>query len=306
LLDEAITQLLHATKLDPRNAYNHSTLGLAYFGKGLLDEAIAQMKLATQLEQPNWLYHSNLGDVYFEKNMWDESIEEYKRVIELGSESAAIYNNLGTAYAAKDLWREAIKEFERAIQMDPTLDLAQENFIIAQKNMVLAKSRKPSRAKKQESPSMFHKTKAYVQLDRLENELRSFIQQKMEQTFGKYWWKQRIPSDIQEKCWERKLKREAIPWQEVKKLHPIYYADFPHYLLIITRRDNWNRVFKSYFYSETWIKSKLEELNVIRTDISHTRTKMLTPRDARILEIYAEDILHSIQRSGPHREAESS
>jgi tetratricopeptide (TPR) repeat protein len=300
LMREAIAHLKRALELNPNSANTHNTLGTAYAKMGGTDEAIKEFKRATQLDPKEWLYHSNLGDEYYKKGMWKESIEEYKGVIELAPESAATHNNLGAAYAQNDLLDRALKEFEKATQLDPSLEIARENLVKTQKLKLTFKGKIPIRKRKTIYPGLFRDSKAYTIFNKLENELRIFLQEEMEQTFGKNWWRQKIPPDIQKDCLEKKTneaKDLTRLGKEVKDLHPIYYSDFIHFLPIITKRDNWKQIFSSYFYDESWIKTRLQELNIIiRRPVAHTR-RVLAPRDIRMLEIYAEDIFQCIRNA---------
>ena len=47
--------------------------------------------------------------------------------------------------------------------------------------------------------------------------------------------------------------------------------DFTDYAKIITRRDNWNNVFKDVFHNREELLSKLKELEPIRNAIMHSR-----------------------------------
>jgi hypothetical protein len=123
-----------------------------------------------------------------------------------------------------------------------------------------------------------------------ENELRSFIQTRLEEEIGKNWWKQAIPPDVQQRCEERKENREKLPWMSDEEYPLIYYADFNDYFKIITRRDNWKKIFSKFFVDEAWIKTKLIlELAPIRNDIAHNRE--LTAEKVQKLQMSTQEIL---------------
>ena len=128
-----------------------------------------------------------------------------------------------------------------------------------------------------------------------ENELRLFIQNSLEETFGVDWWKQAIPPDVQEKCNERKENREQLPWMDREDYPLICYADFADYFKIITRKDNWRRIFAKFFIDEAWIKTKLVlELTPIRNNIAHNRE--LSFESIQKLTLATEEILRCIQK----------
>jgi hypothetical protein len=135
----------------------------------------------------------------------------------------------------------------------------------------------------------------YNVLKDFENSLRRFIQSSLEKIVGEKWWKARVPVDVQQRCRERKEKREkAYPWMEKKEYPLIFYADFLDYVKIITKKDNWRQIFRRCFMNEAWIKTKLMELNPIRTDIAHGRE--LEPEDIQKLSMYAKEILRCIKK----------
>ncbi len=238
-------------------------------------------KRAADSDPNSALVHRNRGRVYNNRGFTDEAIKEFRRAIELDPNDAGVHNDLGVAYVEKGLWQDAIAEFERASQLDPNFDLARKNLESAQKEEVL----KP--------PAEMPNPEAYHLLYAFENKLRLFIHNRMEKTVGKEWWKQRIPSDVQERCEERKRKRENYPWMEAKECHPIFYSDFLDLMKIMTLKDNWKQIFSQYFNNVAWTKTRLEELNVIRNDIAHNRE--LTPDDFQKLRIFRREVLRCLE-----------
>ena len=134
-----------------------------------------------------------------------------------------------------------------------------------------------------------------------ENELRLFIQNRLKEEIGENWWKQAIPPDVQQKCIERKKNREKLPWMNEEDYPLIWYADFNDYFKIITRRDNWKKIFSKYFIDEAWIKTKLVlELAPIRNDIAHNRE--LTTEKIQKLQMTTQEILRCIRKRELTRE----
>ena len=140
------------------------------------------------------------------------------------------------------------------------------------------------RQKRQEEP--------YKILQKLETKLRECIHVQLE-TMSKKWWKERVPKDVQEKAELRKTKNEKQwPWHTSKDLPFIFYVDFTDYIKIITRRDNWNQVFKRIFRDREAISVKLRELEPIRNAIAHFR--WLSRRELDKLKLLSEDIISCI------------
>ena len=66
----------------------------------------------------------------------------------------------------------------------------------------------------------------------------------MTETFGPGWPTHQLPNN---KYDEWNAKKEIADRVGAPPRPLIAYADFTDYVLIICRRDNWNRVFSSYF-----------------------------------------------------------
>jgi len=132
----------------------------------------------------------------------------------------------------------------------------------------------------------------YQILQKLETKLRECIQTQLE-TLSKNWWKERVPNDVREKAELRKTKNEQQwPWHTSKDLSPIFYVDFTDYVKIITRKDNWEQVFKTIFKDKEAISVKLRELEPIRNAIAHFRE--LSPRELEKLKLLSEEIISYI------------
>ncbi len=126
---------------------------------------------------------------------------------------------------------------------------------------------------------------AYGLLTELEGAIRKIIEGSLLR-FSADWWTSRVPGDVRERAEERKK-------QAVGDLHPIHYVDFPDYVKIIRKRDNWREAFNPIFKDEEWISVKLRELEPIRNALAHTRP---LPRGGlERLRVNATDILNLIR-----------
>ncbi len=131
-------------------------------------------------------------------------------------------------------------------------------------------------------------SKPYEIMQELESNLRSFIVSKLE-SVSSNWWKERIPSDVQQRAEERKAKDERLyPWQKPNETQLIHFVDFADYVKIIIRKDNWDAVFSKVFKEKEMISAKLRELEPIRNAIAHFRG--LEQRQADKLRVYASDL----------------
>ncbi len=143
----------------------------------------------------------------------------------------------------------------------------------------------------------FEKSEPYQILKELENELRKFIEENLK-AISKDWWKERVPLDVQEKAKNRiEVGESPWPWTKSEEKTVIHYIDFPDYIKIIRRKDNWNQVFKNILKDEEVFCSKLRELEPIRNNIAHTRN--INAQESTTLRLYAEQIIKTI---GPKSE----
>jgi hypothetical protein len=141
----------------------------------------------------------------------------------------------------------------------------------------------------------------YKKMKQLETSLRSFIASKLAE-ISSNWWVERVPEDVRRLAEERKSRNEHLyPWQSDQEVHPIHYVDFPDYVKIILRRDNWEKVFSSTFGDREIISAKLRELGPIRNSIAHYRP--LTPKQEDKLELYASEIIGAVRPAQAHSES---
>lgn len=132
---------------------------------------------------------------------------------------------------------------------------------------------------------------SYELLKELEQKLRHVIENEISK-ISSDWWKQRIPNDVRENALQRKKKNDS-PWNWVSGGSPLIdYVDFTDYAKIISRRDNWNDVFRNIFGNKEELVSKLKELEPIRNTIMHSRN--LNKKQIKRLHLYASDFIDRI------------
>jgi hypothetical protein len=130
---------------------------------------------------------------------------------------------------------------------------------------------------------------AYDLLRHLEEALRKFIETSLSR-LSPDWWTTRVPEDVRISAEQRKAKDDR-PWTSATgaNLHPIHYVDFPDYVKIIRRKDNWREVFARVFHDQEIISTKLRELEPVRNALAHSRS--LSKNGLNRLRINAKDIL---------------
>ena len=128
---------------------------------------------------------------------------------------------------------------------------------------------------------------AYRSLFVVENHLRKFIETKLTEHYGADWWKKGISSGLRDKADGRKSDEQQYGWQVSYTERNLEYLSFPDLNKII---DNQWSVFRLVFEKQSKIKLRLNELEVIRNAIAHTRT--LTESTMNRLEQHSDDIFN--------------
>lgn len=145
-----------------------------------------------------------------------------------------------------------------------------------------------------EIPPARRNKRAYGILFELENLLRVFIRQILEEKFQEEGgWMKRIPKHVVKKC-DRRASKEKEGYQELGSDFLMDYADFSDLKGIILQKENWANAFREYFGNEAEIVAKLEELGPIRNTVAHNR--IISQKELRRLEIFSDDIKTCIRR----------
>ncbi len=101
--------------------------------------------------------------------------------------------------------------------------------------------------------------------------LRELIIELLEDGYGPYWWRLRLPPDVLQAYREGRNYERTIGWLQLVPHHPVYYLDFPDLKKVIVRSDNWEQVFRHIFKSKETLLGTLTELEPIRNKIAHNR-----------------------------------
>lgn len=124
---------------------------------------------------------------------------------------------------------------------------------------------------------------AHDWLQRLETQIRRFIDEVMTTAFGIDWAKGRLPNGMYDKWMEKKRVFEK---NGGKQWPLIAYADFTEYPLMICRNDNWKEVFAPFFLRQESVKESFQRLHPIRLGTMHARP--ITQDDEFLLCIEAQ------------------
>jgi hypothetical protein len=126
----------------------------------------------------------------------------------------------------------------------------------------------PHSADHEQEKGLKRTNKAHDWLQRLETQLRKFIDEKMIAAFGADWPKRQLPKGLYEKRQEKKDKAKS---HGAADMPLIAYADFTDYELVICRTDNWRDVFASFFKRQESVRESFQRLYPLRLDTMHAR-----------------------------------
>jgi tetratricopeptide (TPR) repeat protein len=148
---EAVAQLNQAASLDPKAAYTHHALGLAYRGLKDYDRAMAALKRAVELSPAwalpriqlgaihlergqagraeeafseaaqrdpiNYIAHEQLAHLYLKSGRLKDAGAEAELAISLGSKSGVSHLVMGMFYEKKEAWGTAADNYEEGLKL---------------------------------------------------------------------------------------------------------------------------------------------------------------------------------------------
>lgn len=136
---------------------------------------------------------------------------------------------------------------------------------------------------------------AHDRLQRLEVQMRRFIEAILTAEHGQHWIKRSVPQPIREAWQEKQEKSEKAS----DKKHPlISFADFTDYVPIISKADNW-KLFAPYFDRVESVRESLQRLYPIRNDTMHSR--MITQDDELFLLVEYKRLTKAIHKFSQRR-----
>ncbi len=116
-VDEALTEIGRALKLDPLSLPINTDMGeLLYFARRY-DQAIEQFEKSLEMEPHFFQAHIDLARVYEQKGMYEEAIAEFQKAGALSEDNADTLASLGHAYAVSGRRTEALGALARLNEM---------------------------------------------------------------------------------------------------------------------------------------------------------------------------------------------
>jgi hypothetical protein len=134
-------------------------------------------------------------------------------------------------------------------------------------------------------------TEACRYLIGFERYIRMVIDEAMTEEFDTDWPRHQLPNGLFDKWTDKKEKAERSGGPP---LRVIEYADFTDYVDVITRKDNWRRVFAAVFRTHEGIRESFQRLQPVRVCAMHSR--LLTNDDMLFLYVEIKRITNAFKK----------
>lgn len=135
-----------------------------------------------------------------------------------------------------------------------------------------------------------HMQRCYQYLFILENTIREFVSDVLNEKSGENWFEILASRDMKKKVEDRKTTEAKNQWHSGRNPHPLYYLDFGDLALFI--QSHWNE-FKDLLPSQAWAVSRLQDIEKTRNVIAHTN--ILSSEESTRLEIQVKDWIRQIR-----------
>jgi tetratricopeptide (TPR) repeat protein len=129
-LGPALGSLQEAVALNPNLALYRDTLGMLFLDLGRIDQAITELKRAVKLDPNRGDAHFHLGTAYAEARRWEDAVGAYRTAISHPTLTVTdlAHQNLGLALFHLGRYREAEEALRFALTLDPQLQGAYYNL----------------------------------------------------------------------------------------------------------------------------------------------------------------------------------
>ena len=122
--EQAIADLIAATRLSPSYGDAHELLGTAYLASGQPRLAIEKYTDAVRIDPDKAEFYYNRGNAYGGIGNFDAAVTDLTIAIRLAPGMASAYHNRAVVHVHRGDRDAAIKDLRRAIEIDPTYDRA--------------------------------------------------------------------------------------------------------------------------------------------------------------------------------------
>jgi Flp pilus assembly protein TadD len=130
-VEEALSQLKEALRLQPSDAEAHSNLGTVLQARGQIAEALVELEAAARLKPNDDRLRFNLGNGFFVAGRLDDAVRELSRAIALNPDNEDAHFNLAMIVGPRGQVDEAIAHLRRVIELNPRHADAYRNLAVA-------------------------------------------------------------------------------------------------------------------------------------------------------------------------------
>jgi protein O-mannosyl-transferase len=130
-LNEALTYLAQAVRLNPGSAEVRNNMGGAFQRLGRLDEALKEHQEAVRLNPALLDARYNVGVVEQKLGRQDEARREYEAVLRAKPDHAAAHHNLATILAREGRVQDAIAHYAAAARLEPDVPASHQGLGVA-------------------------------------------------------------------------------------------------------------------------------------------------------------------------------
>lgn len=117
--DEAITNLLKAVQLNPKDVVSFYNLGNALHKRGDYSNAITYLNRAVVLNPQNAAAFDIRGLSHYQMSDVDSAIYDFNKALKIDKRNPRIWNNRALAYSKKGDLEKALKDFNKSILLAP-------------------------------------------------------------------------------------------------------------------------------------------------------------------------------------------
>lgn len=137
--------------------------------------------------------------------------------------------------------------------------------------------------------SSLYMQRCYRLLYVMENVVREFIREVLEEIDKDGWFDKRASAPMKKKVEDRKSTEERNQWHAGRNVHPIFYLDFGDLALLI--QNHWSE-FKDLLPTQSWAVSRLQDAERSRNVIAHTN--VLSDEEVVRLEMHLRDWVRQV------------
>jgi tetratricopeptide (TPR) repeat protein len=143
--EEGMSHSLEAVRLDPKNVFAHSDLGMDYAQLGRLDEAVQQLTEAlyyrTDSREPRYQPQAirfSLAQVLLRQGLVDEAVAQLQETVRLAPDNADAQFLLALSLASEGKLAETLQHYTKAVAIKPELDNSYNFHDLLSQNYALA------------------------------------------------------------------------------------------------------------------------------------------------------------------------